>query len=122
MSPSTVLVVEDNLPIRELLTYTLEDAGFEVVAAQDGLQAIESMGGPTAPAAVVLDMMLPRLSGLAVLHHINARGYRVPVIAMSACSALLEEASANGAQAILEKPFNLDELVSLVASNCQERQ
>jgi two-component system nitrogen regulation response regulator GlnG len=67
---------------------------------------------------VLLDMMMPRLDGIDVLHHLSNLGEYVPVVAMSANRELLVEATAAGAKATLPKPFDLDRLSRVVARNC----
>jgi CheY-like chemotaxis protein len=75
MRSRTVLVVEDEAPIREILTCALSDRGYEVQEARDGLQAIRALDEQHAdgdrPCIVLLDMMLPRVNGLEVLRAYN---------------------------------------------------
>ncbi|HEY7063474.1 MAG TPA: response regulator [Chloroflexota bacterium] len=112
------LIVEDEEPIRELLADTLWSEGYSTVEARDGLQAIallDEMILPThVPCVVVLDMMLPRASGLEVLEHLKQQAAYVPVVAMSASLPHLAAAQAAGTQATLAKPFDLNQLVAAV--------
>jgi CheY-like chemotaxis protein len=119
-----VLVVEDEIPVRELLVYVLRDEGHEVVEARDGAEALRLLDGDPDPAAhlclILLDMMLPRVGGLQVLQHLAERGIYLPVIAMSASRRHLEEAAERGAQAVIPKPFDLDAVIAAVDRTCNQ--
>lgn len=118
----TALVVEDDQRIRELVADTLSNEGYSVLRAQDGWQAIQLLDDLILPSAVpcviLLDMMLPRVSGLGVLDHLRNRGATLPVVAMSASPMHLAAAQAAGTHATLAKPFDLDDLLGVVAEHC----
>ena len=122
MERHTVLVVEDEPPVRELVAWALQDEGYAVVEAQDGVEAIHALDERLLPAGevciVLLDMMLPRADGTAVLRHLTERGEGVPVVAMSASREHLLAAAASGAQVTLAKPFDLDELLAVIERYC----
>jgi CheY-like chemotaxis protein len=82
---STILLVEDNLMIRELVREILEIARYEVVEACDGNQALR-VAADTLPNLVLLDIQLPGLDGFTVLHHLrrDPRFNKIPVIALTA--------------------------------------
>jgi DNA-binding response OmpR family regulator len=67
---------------------------------------------------MVLDLMLPRLGGLSVLHSLQEQDSSVPVIAMSAYDRLLPEAETAGARVTLSKPYALDALLTEVERHC----
>jgi CheY-like chemotaxis protein len=122
--PHTVLVVEDEPAVRELVTEVLRDEGYEVAEARDGAEAIrvlEQRRSPTRFCAVVLDMMLPRMDGVSVLRRLRDRGADVPVVAMSASSAHLALAEAAGARTTVAKPFDVDLLLGAVLSSCRHQ-
>jgi CheY-like chemotaxis protein len=114
------LVVDDDEPIRELVVETLWGQGYSTVEAHDGQQAIQVLDEiifPThVPCVVVLDMMLPGVSGVSVLDHLKERGAKLPVVAVSASPMHLAAAQAAGTSATLAKPFDLDQLVAMVDS------
>jgi CheY-like chemotaxis protein len=116
------LVVEDDQPVRELLADVLSGEGYSTLEAGDGEEAIQLVDELILPAnvpcVVVLDMMLPDVSGLGVLDHLQAQGARVPVVAISASMTQVAAARAAGTQAALAKPFDLYQLVALVAHSC----
>jgi CheY-like chemotaxis protein len=115
---SLALVVEDDEPIRALVADTLWDEGYAVLEAQDGQQAIELLDElilpSDVPCVILLDMMLPRVSGLGVLDHLKERGSKLPVVAMSANLPALAAARAAGTQGTVAKPFDLNHLVAVV--------
>jgi CheY-like chemotaxis protein len=115
-------VVEDHPPLRGLIAEALQAAGYLVVEAWNGQQAIAALDEHLPPLGtlclVLLDLRLPYVSGMDVLGHLAARGAFVPVIAMSADSGLLDNAAASGAQGILQKPFELDDLLVAVRRYC----
>jgi DNA-binding response OmpR family regulator len=109
MSPR-VLVVDDELPLVETLTYALEREGFEVAVARDGEQAVEAALSQAFD-LVLLDLMLPKLSGTEACRQIRARS-AVPIIMLTARDSALDlivglEA---GADDYVTKPFGPDEL------------
>ena len=114
------LVVEDEEPIRELVADTLWDEGYSILEARDGQQAIDLLDEVILPTAascvVVLDMSMPRVSGVGVLAHLKECGAKLPVVAMSANPMQLAAAQAAGTKATLAKPFDLDQLVAVVDS------
>jgi two-component system response regulator MprA len=115
----TVLIVEDEWSVRALLSDVLRLEGYQVLGAEDGLQAVRLLDDQILPSAqpctILLDMTLPHLDGLGVLHHLREENAHLPVVAMSANRAALEAAGAAGAEATLAKPFSLDRLVDTVA-------
>jgi CheY-like chemotaxis protein len=108
--------------LRGLVAEALHVAGYRVVEVWNGQQALAALDEHLPPAGrlclVLLDLRVPYVSGLEVLRHLAARQARTPVIAMSADSSLLDAATASGVEAILRKPFELDELLEAVRRYC----
>jgi len=107
---SCVLVVDDEPMVRDVVVKYLENAGFETLEAQDGVAARELLEREM-PAAIVLDLMMPRMDGLELCRWIRARS-DVPVIMLT---ALGEEADRIvglecGADDYVTKPFSPREL------------
>ena len=118
----TVLVVEDDDKLRELIRDVLTLEQCRVLAARDGTHAVYLLDRLQPPrdqvCVVLLDMMLPGVSGLDVLRHIRADPDPVPVVAVSASDALLLDARRAGAVTTVAKPFDIDELLTLVEEHC----
>jgi len=115
----TVLVVEDEEGVREVVSRMLERLGFAVVTAEDGVAALESMHRePEDLAAVLLDLSMPRMSGQEALGHLKALRPEVPVVLMSGyteqevASKLVHDSG--GAAAFLQKPFLPEDLASVL--------
>ena len=110
MAVPTVLTVEDDPIIRADLRLVLEGAGFEVSAAQDGIQAVE-MAREDEPDAILIDLSLPRLDGLEATRQILAERV-VPIVALTGLSRdLAEQAVEAGAASYVLKPFHPEEVV-----------
>jgi len=110
---ATVLAVEDDPIVRADLRLVLEDAGFEVADAKDGVQAVE-LARSHAPDAIVLDLSLPRLDGVEATRRILAER-AVPIVALTGRSvSLAEEALEAGASSYVLKPFEPEEVVGAV--------
>jgi CheY-like chemotaxis protein len=108
----TILIAEDDVELRDIVAEILESSGYEVVAADDGEQAIAYLTtAPQVPAAVLLDLMMPVASGWDCLDALksNDRLSWIPVVIMSE----LDEAPV-GADLFLKKPFRVDELLATI--------
>lgn len=111
-----ILVVEDESHLAIGIKYNLEAEGYQVTTAEDGAHALEAIAGPEAVDLVVLDLMLPGMSGYDVCEAIRKSGNEVPVLMLSA-RTLSEDRTRGfdvGADQYLMKPFDLDELLSRV--------
>ncbi len=111
-----VLMVEDEEDTASLLKFLLERASYEVVHAKDGRQAQELVNTIPPPDIVLLDVMLPFLSGLQVLTFIRKRdGWKkVPIVMLTADGSEhdIKRALENGANDYMIKPFNPRELTT----------
>jgi DNA-binding response OmpR family regulator len=109
-----VLVIDDDLAMLELLASVLDDEGYVVRTAAGGAQGLTLLE-ETLPRLVLLDWMMPAMRGDEVLRRIRAGSYnQVPVVILSAngdAKSLLAE----GADAFLAKPFDIDDLLDCVA-------
>ena len=106
----TILVVEDEPTLRETLAEALEADGFRVVQAGDGKAALERFHGE-APDLLLLDLMLPELSGLEVTRQVRAES-SVPIVMLTARDAEVDKVVGLelGADDYITKPFSLREL------------
>ena len=117
-----LLVAEDDVELRALLKETLTRAGFAVDAAGDGVDA-EHLGNTEPYDAVVLDLGLPKRSGLDVLRHWRARGIAVPIIILTARDTWQEKVDGfkAGADDYLAKPFHVEELIARINAIIRRR-
>ena len=101
-----VLIADDDRTIRALLGDVLADMGHEVVAAENGAEAVD-LCLRERPDVVILDFLMPKLSGLDALKVLRERGSKVPAVLLTAISdsSLRDVPGAEQPEAILEKPF-----------------
>jgi DNA-binding NtrC family response regulator len=111
MDRIAVLVVDDEEQVRTFLAELLSSSGYQVRCASNGPQALEMLSGGSFD-VVLLDVMMPEMSGLEVLRRYRASGGNVPVIVLSALSGAEDAMRAMklGASDYLSKPFGNDEL------------
>ncbi len=110
----TILICDDEPALRELIRASMDD-GFEFAEASDGIIAIE-LAREVTPDVVILDLMLPRLSGLEVLARLNEdeRLKDVPVLVITAWNETREDVLAAGADDFVAKPFDPEDLKAAV--------
>lgn len=113
-----VLVVEDQAPIRGLVRDALELAGYSVIEARDGMEALELLAERSGVELVLSDVSMPRMSGLELLAAVRASQHPLPFLLMS---GVAEVALDGLAAPLLQKPFAEDELLSAVAQRLAER-
>jgi two-component system alkaline phosphatase synthesis response regulator PhoP len=110
-----VLVVDDEEPIRKLVDYNLRQAGFEVISAENGLDALEIVAREHVD-LLVLDLMLPGLSGMELCKRLRQEQDRVPIIMLTARAEEIDRVLGleMGADDYVTKPFSPRELVARV--------
>jgi two-component system, OmpR family, response regulator RegX3 len=109
-----ILVVDDEESYRDALTVSLEREGFRVEVAADGQEALDQFEA-TQPSLVLLDVMLPRISGVDVCRELRTRS-RVPIIMVTARGSEIDAVVGLevGADDYVSKPFRLRELIARV--------
>src|SRR3712207_6572372 len=114
MIPS-VLVVDDDRGLREILEQTLAGEGYEVIAARDGLDALGCLESGL-PDLVLLDWMMPGMDAPTFVAELERRDLRrqVPILLLTATNAAAERAEQIRAEAWLPKPFELARLLDQV--------
>ena len=107
-----VLVVEDEAHLAKGLKFNLEREGYDIVVVDNGVSALETLGGDHFD-LVILDLMLPKLGGLEVARQIRAGNIRFPILMLSAKSTDKDRQVGleAGADDYLTKPFHLPELL-----------
>jgi two-component system response regulator MtrA len=115
MSRSRVLVVDDDLAIRVLVSILLEAAGYEPVAVPSVERALERLDGEHVD-LVLTDLQMPGAGGLELLDCLRLGGSRVPAIVMTGSDddELLDAALRRGAATVLQKPFSPEALRAAV--------
>ncbi|WP_370419901.1 response regulator transcription factor [Streptomyces sp. QH1-20] len=108
-----VLVVDDDPDVRAAVVDGLSVEGYTVRSAADGLEALSAVAAAP-PAAIVLDLAMPVLDGLAVCRRLRDLGDRTPVLVLTARDAVSDRVAGldAGADDYLVKPFALDELLA----------
>lgn len=122
VTKGSVLVVDDEINLCRILGAKLAKSGYNVVSVHDGMQAVEKVRESDFD-VVLLDLILPKMDGLTALAKIRSMRNALPVIVMTACESAdaLEQAKNHGVSAYVNKPFDLDSLVTLVQCTSQER-
>jgi CheY-like chemotaxis protein len=120
MDPSKLLLVVEDIPgIRELLELTLRFKEYDVMAAQNGQEALELIQGRR-PALIVTDILMPRMDGFSLIYHLrrDQSTRDIPVVFLSATYVSPEDkdfATTLGAARFIEKPINMDEFLKTIA-------
>jgi two-component system, chemotaxis family, chemotaxis protein CheY len=108
-----ILVVDDDPTILAAVSEALDLEGFPVVTATNGAEALVVLDREQ-PSLVLLDMRMPVLDGWGFMHAIRERGVDINVVVMTAAADARRWGREIGAQGVLAKPFELDELVGAV--------
>lgn len=115
-TPQTILVIEDDENVSQVLEYFLARAGFNAIVATDGRQGRILIDNMPAPFAVLSDVMLPYFDGFQLIEHIRAKpdwqGTRVVMISGKTDERDIIRALSAGANDYITKPFQPQELVA----------
>ncbi len=114
--PKTIFIIDDDLGLQTVLSIALKDAGYQVQYASDGEEGIAQLQ-EVRPDLVICDVMMPYVDGVQVFETIkeHLRGGGIPIIVMTALNRKpwFADLEAEGA-VILQKPFDVDYLISIV--------
>lgn len=112
-----ILLVEDDRDIREIIAEALEEAGYRVQGAVDGVDALERLRSGTRPGLILLDLMMPRMNGVQFCEEARKvpEWSGIPVVVLSADAQAKHKAEACHAASYLKKPVKLDVLYQTVA-------
>ncbi len=115
--PATILVVEDDRATREALAAVLAGAGYTVLTAADGQEALDSFGVIVIPDLILLDMLMPRLDGWQFIAAFKQRLGRTPLPVLIATGTIVtaEWAADNHCCGFLHKPIDSQQLIAEVA-------
>jgi len=109
VQPHRILVVDDEVEVREILAETLVDCGYTVVTAASGEEALPVLAQDHSVGMVITDVRMPGMSGLALAEEIRRRWPQVKVVLISGYFL-----PAGAPQRFLKKPFHMKELASIV--------
>jgi two-component system chemotaxis response regulator CheY len=113
----TILVIEDDSAMREVVTVALRDAGYRVVVCANGREGLHRLRSQPETCLVLLDLHLPVMDGREFrTAQLRDRSLAwIPVIVMSGLPGAQAEADRLGATAVIGKPIDLDELLATIA-------
>ena len=116
----TILVIDDEPAIRDLLKYNLEREGYHIIEASDGIEGI-NVALEQKPDIILLDIMLPKLDGLSVCKRIK-NSMTIPIIMLTAKSEEIDTILGLelGADDYITKPFSVRELAARVKANLRK--
>lgn len=112
MTKTKILYVEDEIFLAKIVSETLQSRGYEVILESDGAYAIKKFE-QSAPDVCILDIMLPNKDGFAIADEIREKNIEVPIIFLSAKSAVNDVVNGfkMGANDYIRKPFSMEELI-----------
>jgi len=113
---ASVLVVDDDADIRDCMADVLESAGYDVRTAANGKEGLEALCGGYRPCVVLLDLMMPVMTGQEFLAAVRRSELsRLPVVVVTAAG---QSVVAPGADELMRKPFDIDLLLDTVERHC----
>ena len=116
----TILIVDDEKPIVDILVYNLKKEGYNTLEANDGLTAVE-LAFDKKPDLILLDIMLPKMDGLAVCKKIR-NSLNIPILMLTAKSEEIDKIFGLelGADEYITKPFGVRELMARIKANLRK--
>jgi len=113
----SILIIEDENPIRDVIIEILEDEGYQVAGAANGLEALTYLRQHAHPRLILLDLGMPVMTGWEFREHQQRDPTiaGIPVIVMSALPDLNRKAAALNVDGCLNKPVNIDTLLGTIA-------
>ncbi|PLX94421.1 MAG: two-component system response regulator [Desulfuromonas sp.] len=112
-----IMAVDDSATIRQVLSFTLQGAGFEVTEAEDGQDALEKLVSDP-PDMLITDLNMPRMDGIQLIKEVrqSSWGKFIPILMLTTESqeAKKQEGKAAGASAWLVKPFKPEQLLAII--------
>jgi two-component system chemotaxis response regulator CheY len=113
----TFLIVDDSASMRQLVSFTLKDAGFDVIAAENGKEALAKLPGAKID-MVITDLNMPEMDGITLIRELRSRPELkfVPIVMLTteAQEAKKQEGRAAGASGWIVKPFSPERLLEVV--------
>ncbi len=114
----TVLVVDDSVSMRQMVSFTLTGAGYEVVEAGDGKEAVDKLNGEAKPNLVITDPNMPNMDGIALIKAVRGMAAHkfTPILMLTTESsdAKKKEGQGAGATGWVVKPFNPEQMLATI--------
>lgn len=114
----TVLVVDDSAAIRQSITYVLQQGGYEVVEAVDGMDGLKVLGGMASCDLIITDVNMPNMDGISFIRKVREDEARkfTPIIVLTTESqgSKMNEGKEAGATGWIVKPFSAEKLIGVV--------
>jgi two-component system, chemotaxis family, chemotaxis protein CheY len=114
--PKTILTVDDSATVRQMVKFTLSDAGYSVIEAVDGKDALTKLTGPVN--MVITDLNMPNLDGIGLIRSVRAnpawKGLPIIMLTTESHEARKQEGKAAGATGWIVKPFSTQQLLAVV--------
>ena len=118
----TILTVDDSRTMRDMVSHTLKGAGFNVITADDGNDAVRALKAGGTFDLIITDLNMPEMDGFGLIEHVrsDARHKYVPILMLTTESdqQKKERGKAMGATGWIVKPFNPEKLVQIVNKVC----
>ena len=113
-----ILIVDDSASVRQMVTYTLSGAGYDVIEAVDGRNALEKLSGEPDVGMVVTDLSMPNLDGIALIRAVRGgtthRFIPIVMLTTESLESKKQEGKAAGATGWIVKPFRPEQLIAVV--------
>jgi CheY-like chemotaxis protein len=118
--PHRILVVEDDIDLRESICMLLEMEGFDAVGVGNGQEALDYLGAQPTPCVILLDMMMPKMNGpeFRARQLADAALAKVPTVVLSAIPPEQQQLEVKAAAAYLSKPVRPAQLSQVVRKHC----
>ncbi len=117
MMSKTIMVVDDSSSVRQMMSFTLENAGYEVVEAEDGRDALKKLGDSRIN-MIVTDLNMPNVNGFELIRSVRSKSkYKyIPIVVLTTefHDAKKKESKDAGATGWITKPFKPDQLIGVI--------
>jgi two-component system chemotaxis response regulator CheY len=114
-----ILVVDDSVTMRQMVSFTLTSAGFEVIEAGDGQEAVGKLNGGARPNLVITDLNMPKMDGISLIKAVRAMPTLklTPILMLTTESdeTKKKEGQTAGATGWIVKPFNPEQMLKVIA-------
>ncbi|TDV50151.1 response regulator receiver domain-containing protein [Pseudomonas graminis] len=119
----TILIIDDEYLIADILSFALEDEGFQTVVAGSGRKALEILDRER-PDLIITDFMMPGMTGLELAETVKSREVHMstPIMLMSGAQAYMGEERPDLFDEVIEKPFDIDNVIDKIRALFQARQ